>query len=57
VQRLSAWNRRSLDALSSKLYFYYARAHELAERFAEIRPYVIFGSFVLFFAFLFKGSF
>ncbi|KAG0246362.1 proteasome regulatory subunit C-terminal-domain-containing protein [Mortierella sp. GBAus27b] len=31
-------NRRSLDQLSAKVYFYYARFYEVAGRLAEIRP-------------------
>jgi 26S proteasome regulatory subunit N3 len=31
-------NRRSLDQLAAKVYFYYARFYEVAGRLAEIRP-------------------
>jgi len=34
---LSNWNRRTLDPLSAKVYFYYSRSHELTGQFAEIR--------------------
>lgn len=36
---MSNWNRRTLDPLSAKIYFYYSRAHELHGDFADIRPY------------------
>eukprot|EP01127_Copromyxa_protea_P001460 TRINITY_DN11444_c0_g1_i1.p1 TRINITY_DN11444_c0_g1~~TRINITY_DN11444_c0_g1_i1.p1 ORF type:complete len:480 (-),score=123.03 TRINITY_DN11444_c0_g1_i1:66-1505(-) len=35
---MSAWNRRTLDPLSAKVYFYFSRAHELNGDFSEIRP-------------------
>jgi len=35
---MSNWNRRTLDPLSAKVYFYYSRAHELNGDFADIRP-------------------
>lgn len=38
LERLDAWNRRTLDPLSSKVYFYYARCYELTGSYAEIRP-------------------
>eukprot|EP01126_Amoeba_proteus_P063279 TRINITY_DN8706_c0_g2_i8.p1 TRINITY_DN8706_c0_g2~~TRINITY_DN8706_c0_g2_i8.p1 ORF type:complete len:481 (+),score=100.59 TRINITY_DN8706_c0_g2_i8:113-1555(+) len=38
VEQLSKWNRRTLDSLSAKVYFYYARSHELVGKLAEIRP-------------------
>jgi len=37
VDKLDKWNRRTLDPLSSKVYFYYSRAYELAGRLADIR--------------------
>ena len=40
VSRMASWNRRTLDVLSGKVYFYFARAHELQGLSAEIRPYV-----------------
>lgn len=38
VARMDGWNRRTLDPLSSKVFFYYSRSHELAGQFADIRP-------------------
>lgn len=37
VDRLAALNRRTLDGLQAKCYFYYARAHELVGRLDTIR--------------------
>jgi 26S proteasome regulatory subunit N3 len=37
VDKLEKWNRRTLDPLSSKVYFYFSRAYELAGRLADIR--------------------
>jgi 26S proteasome regulatory subunit N3 len=36
--RLESFNRRTLDPLSSRVFFYYSRAHEINGHFAEIRP-------------------
>lgn len=36
-ERLSTFNRRTLDPLSSKIYFYLSRSYELTGRFEEIR--------------------
>jgi len=38
VTRMAAWNRRTMDFLSSKVFFYFSRAHELQGLSAEIRP-------------------
>jgi len=38
VQRLQDWNRRTLNPLSAKAYFYYSRSYELTHRLEEIRP-------------------
>lgn len=35
--RVQATNQRTLDAMGAKVYFYYARAHELAGQLASIR--------------------
>ncbi len=40
VDKLEKWNRRTLDPLSSKVYFYFSRAYELAGRLADIRRYL-----------------
>lgn len=37
VQRLQEFNRRTLNPLSAKAYFYYARSYELTNRLEEIR--------------------
>lgn len=37
-ERLSTWNRRTLDPLSSKIFFYLSRSYELVGRLEEIRP-------------------
>jgi 26S proteasome regulatory subunit N3 len=37
VSRMGAWNRRTLDSLSAKVYFYFARTHEKLGRITEIR--------------------
>ncbi|GAA99198.1 uncharacterized protein L969DRAFT_93660 [Mixia osmundae IAM 14324] len=44
VQRLQALNRRTLDQLQSRVYFYFARFHELADdehSLASIRPILL----------------
>ncbi|KAG0041539.1 26S proteasome non-ATPase regulatory subunit, partial [Gryganskiella cystojenkinii] len=38
VKTVQELNRRSLDQLAAKVYFYYARFYELSGRLAEIRP-------------------
>ncbi|KAF9920647.1 26S proteasome non-ATPase regulatory subunit [Linnemannia zychae] len=38
VKMVQDLNRRSLDQLAAKVYFYYARFYELTGRLAEIRP-------------------
>lgn len=40
VKRLSSFNRRTLDSLSAKVFFYYARVYELlgVKEYAEVRP-------------------
>ncbi|KAG0345859.1 26S proteasome non-ATPase regulatory subunit [Podila humilis] len=38
VKHVQELNRRSLDQLSAKVYFYYARFYELSGRLSEIRP-------------------
>lgn len=43
VARLSSFNRRSLDQLAAKVYFYYGRLHEIvggSQSLADIRPCV-----------------
>ncbi|KAI8337186.1 proteasome regulatory subunit C-terminal-domain-containing protein [Chlamydoabsidia padenii] len=38
VERLVPLNRRTLDLLAARVYFYHARFYELADRLEEIRP-------------------
>ena len=41
MEKILSYNRRTLDAISSKCYFYYARVYELVGRLDQIRPLVI----------------
>jgi len=38
MEKILSYNRRTLDAISSKCYFYYARVYELVGRLDQIRP-------------------
>lgn len=38
VSRLESFNRRTLDLLSAKVYFYYSRVYELLGTFGDVRP-------------------
>lgn len=38
INKLKSYNRRSLDYLASKVWFYYSRAKELSNDFESIRP-------------------
>ncbi|KAI8070547.1 proteasome regulatory subunit C-terminal-domain-containing protein [Gilbertella persicaria] len=38
VEKLSILNRRTLDQISARVYFYHARFHELSNKLADIRP-------------------
>lgn len=38
VQRCGSFNRRSLDVISSKAYFYFSLAFENVQRLGEVRP-------------------
>jgi len=38
VAKIQSLNRRTLDQLSARVYFYYARFYELTDRLADIRP-------------------
>ena len=38
TERIHALNRRTLDPIASKVYFYLSRAHEIAGKLADIRP-------------------
>ena len=40
VDQVEKLNRRTMDQLTAKVYFYYVRFHELTDKLAEIRPYV-----------------
>lgn len=37
VQRVAAFNRRTLDGITSKLYFYFSWTHECTDSLADIR--------------------
>jgi 26S proteasome regulatory subunit N3 len=45
VQSIQSYNRRTLDPIAGRVYFYYAQFHEVLGKSAEIRSYV-FLSFV-----------
>ncbi|ORX90678.1 hypothetical protein K493DRAFT_57278 [Basidiobolus meristosporus CBS 931.73] len=38
LDAVHSYNRRSLDQIAARIYFYYSRAYELTDRLAEIRP-------------------
>ncbi|CAO3678381.1 unnamed protein product [Umbelopsis vinacea] len=38
VDQVEKLNRRTMDQLTAKVYFYYVRFHELTDKLAEIRP-------------------
>ncbi|KAG0749911.1 hypothetical protein G6F57_004433 [Rhizopus arrhizus] len=38
IQRMTSMNRRTMDPLAARVYFYHARFYELSNRLAEIRP-------------------
>ncbi|KAG1050586.1 hypothetical protein G6F43_007150 [Rhizopus delemar] len=38
IQRMASMNRRTMDPLAARVYFYHARFYELSDRLAEIRP-------------------
>lgn len=38
VEMVQAANRRTMDQIAAKIYFYLARAYELQDRLAELRP-------------------
>jgi len=37
IEKLGSWNRRTMDPLSAKVYFYYSRVYELSDHLADIR--------------------
>src|SRR5690349_18723631 len=37
IDSLAQWNRRTLDPLSGRLFFFFARAHELDKKSGDIR--------------------
>lgn len=41
VRRIKTYNRRSLDYMNAKIYFYYSRAYELTDSFDTIRPMLL----------------
>jgi hypothetical protein len=40
IKSLQTYNRRTLNPLAARAFFYYSLAHEHCNRLAEIRPYV-----------------
>ena len=38
AERIHDLNRRTLDSIAAKVYFYLSRAHEIAGKLADIRP-------------------
>lgn len=38
TERIHSLNRRTLDPIASKVYFYLSRTHEIAGKLADIRP-------------------
>lgn len=40
MQKLKNHNRRSLDLIAARCYFYYSRAYELDSKFDQIRPFL-----------------
>jgi len=41
VQQIHVWNRRTLDQLAARAFFYYARFHELTGKLAQIRSFLL----------------
>lgn len=41
LERMGAFNRRTLDVLHARLVFYYSLAHELFSELAEVRPVLL----------------
>lgn len=41
TEKIHALNRRTLDPISGKVYFYLARAHDIADKLADIRPLLL----------------
>jgi len=39
MQKVTSHNRRSLDMLAAKTYFYHARAYELTDQLDRVRRY------------------
>lgn len=38
AEKIHSLNRRTLDPIAAKVFFYLARVHEITDRLAEIRP-------------------
>jgi 26S proteasome regulatory subunit N3 len=47
VEEIHAQNRRTLDQIGAKIFFYYSRAYELLGDLSSIRPYFSSPSFFL----------
>jgi len=41
AEKIHNWNRRTLDPIASKVYFYLSRAHEIQGNVSEIRPLLL----------------
>lgn len=39
IEKLKTFNRRSMDKISAKVYFYYSYFFEIQGKLSEIRPY------------------
>lgn len=49
IARLKNLNKRTVDVLASRIYFYYSLVHELTNSLAEIRGLVYFSFSILLF--------
>lgn len=47
TDKLTSLNRRTLDGLQAKCYFYYARAHELVGQLDSIRRYILKSTLIM----------
>lgn len=49
IARIKNLNRRTIDVLASRLYFYYSLSYELTGDLAEIRGYAVVSASLIFF--------
>lgn len=54
IARIKNLNRRTIDVLASRLYFYYSLSYELTGDLAEIRGYDVASASLIFFLFSFS---